>query len=190
MRDFNFFEPFVVVKKPVNSKKLIGAFALLVVVMGLIVYQVFMFMKIGGIESEIADLKGEINAPETKNKLSIVDAKMNQEAALQLVASDLELLELRAMVENVADDMFMDSVNAQVPEGVFVTELRRSDGQLSLKGFSESYEGIAQLAYNLRGISPGYVVGIPEVTDSEGAYYYTITLEFELPEVEEVANEN
>lgn len=186
MRDFNFFEPYLKVQaKPKRSKVLLIILGALVLAL-IIYYQVFLILQTSKLNSDIAEVDEYLNAPETLRHLDLINIKQTKETQLSLANDDLNLLIAQLKNEDIIDEMFIDLINAQIPQGLFVSEMNLSQESLTAKGYSEDYDAIAQFAYNLRESGRFSDVQIPSVVEDNANYVYLINATLS----KEVTNEN
>lgn len=186
MRDFNFFEPYLKVQaKPKRSKILfivLGALLLALIVY----YQVFLILQTKSINNDIAEIDTYLNDSETLRKIDLITFKQTKEAQLTLANDDLNLLIAQLQNQDVIDEMFIDLINAQIPQGLFISEMNLNQESLSTKGYSETYDAIAQFAFNLRESGRFAEVEIPSIVEDNANYVYVINATL----IKEVANEN
>lgn len=174
MKDFNFFDPYIKVegKSSNNRVVLIILFALLLALMTF--YQLMLINKAKTLEADIAEIDTYLNSPSTTQKVSVVEAKQAELDTLRIVYTDLMVISDTIEVNDTLDDMLIEQINAQLPEGAFMSDLSSTNQVVTIKGYSLEYKNIAQFAYNLRE-SGLYNIMIPTITESNGNYMYTIT---------------
>jgi Tfp pilus assembly protein PilN len=174
LRDFNYFEPYLKVQaKPKSRNILIVLLAALVLAL-IVYYQFYLIMQTRALKADIAEVDQYINSEETIKKVSEITDKQNKEAALTLAYTDLNAVAMSIEQTDKLDEMFMDQVNAQIPEGVFISDFNANNEFLTLKGYSTNYYAIAQIAYNLRNSGGFSDVTIPSVTEDNSNYIFLI----------------
>lgn len=138
-------------------------------------YQVNLIMKTNALEKEIVLVDEFLTNSDNLSVVNAVDEKQGVEAVLQLAYSDLINVTQQMAFSSQLDEMLLDKINAQVPEGLFIVDLSVSDASLSLKGYALEYAIIAQFAHNLRNAGGLNQVLIPTITEGSGNYNYTVT---------------
>ena len=153
-------KPFNVKKQTINfvskpkRKPYVKKIGVLLLALVLISFAGFLhFSWMGDIKDSEADLR------EIKN---FINLRTTQEAykealALETLEATLnqEYLQMQA-IDNVFYDAFMisenlvDTLNYNLPQGVFLTKLGFQEGKFNLTGYSTSHESVGQFAYNLR----------------------------------------
>jgi len=174
MRDFNFFDSYIKVQARPNQNRVLIVILFALVVALLIFYQILLINKAKAIEGDITEVDAYINSASTIEKVATVDAKQLQADELQILYTNLSTVALSIEANDTLDDMLIEQVNAQLPEGAFLSELGVSNELITIKGYSLEYNNIAQFAYNLRNSGLTNIL-IPNITESNGSYLYTIT---------------
>lgn len=186
MRDFNYFDPYIKVQAKPKSKiilfALLGALALALIVF----YQITLIQQAKALESDIAEVDAFINSKSTLDKIAAVSDKQNQEAALTMAHTDLLTLTQTISSTDKVDEMLVDEINAQIPAGLFVSEMNLNYETLSMKGYATDHETIAQFAFNLRNSGSFSQVNIPSVVQDNGNFVFAINATLH----GEVENEN
>jgi len=174
MRDFNFFDSYIKVQgRPKQSWIVI--IILCALLLSLIVfYQFLLINKARSLEADIAEIDAYLGSSNVKGKVSAVDAKQMEADSLRAIYASVSTVSANIELNDTLDDMLVEQVNAQLPEGAFMTDLSSSNQMLTIKGYSLEYKNIAQFAYNLRESGLQNIL-IPSITESNGSYIYTIT---------------
>ncbi|MGX8795623.1 PilN domain-containing protein [Fusibacter sp. JL298sf-3] len=184
MNDFNFFEPYIKVPVKRNYSQWFIAVAAIVLVMALGGIQVLYMNKIRQKEAVLEGLKAYNQSPEVVRSLDLIDQMQARVQALETLYTEVNVTTAQIESENRVTDLLMEEVNAQVPEGVFLDRFDFTGGGVVIEGYAVSYEGVAQLAYNLRTTGRYGDVRLPKVADQNGQLQYVIDLLWQ----EEVVN--
>lgn len=178
MRDFNFFEPYIKVTTQPNRKRVFGIVLVALVLVLMVFYQLLLSNQIAEAKSELAVLDQFINSNETRDALEVIASKEALESDLRATNDALVQIDNELLLTHAVSDDLVQSINAQVPEESFLTEIMLSNGRLNIRGYSTNYENIAQIAYNLRGTPNFTDVQIPNVTEMDAQYQFSITAEW------------
>ncbi len=174
MRDFNFFDPYIKVQGKPNQSRIVIILLCGLLLAMVVFYQLMLINKANNLESDIAEIDAYINSSSVIEKVAIVDAKQIEADSLRVVYANVAAVSSTIEMNDTLDDMLIEQVNAQLPEGAFISDLSSSNQVLTIKGYSLEYKNIAQFAYNLRE-SGLYNIMIPSITESNGNFLYTIT---------------
>ncbi len=174
MRDFNYFDPYlnVQVKKNTGLIIIVVLAALMLVLM--IYYQILLQHKITNLNDSIAEVESYIQSSDVSQRLTLVDLKQKQIENLQTLLADVTNLSLQINSNYKIDDMLIEQINAQLPEGAFLTELNITGSIVTIRGYSLEYQSIAQFAYNIRESNGMSEVMIPSIADNNGNYEFLI----------------
>lgn len=176
MKDFNFFESYLRPTKTFNFKAY--TFALLAVL-------VFVLLGANHLRllKQYRDDQKTLDAIIEYNESAMIVSKLQKVDKLQSILSNMEMTFLTIQsevleIENKEsfDDMYLEKVNAQIPEGVFMIKSDFTEGQCNIQGFSNSYEGISQFVFNLRSVFPNYEVTLDNVQNKEGELQFAVGL--------------
>lgn len=174
MKDFNFFESYQKPAKKFNFKRYT------IVFVGALV-----FVLIGANHVRmLSDYYKEQNALEAilqYNESAVVVSKLQKVDKLQSILNGLEA-EYQVISQEVNDierkdsydDMYLEKVSAQIPEGVFLIKSDYTEGQCNVQGFSKSYEGISQFVFNLRSVFPNFEVTLDNVQNKENELQFSV----------------
>lgn len=186
MRDFNFFDPYLKVQTKSKSNLWIIIVVILLVLILIGYYQFMMILKANDIKSDIRDIDDYINSKSTNEKIAEVESKEAMELQLQSIFADISNATLMIESSRSMDDMLIEQINAQLPEGTFLSSLNMSGQVLIIEGYALEYDQIAQFAYNLRNSGGLENLLIPRITENNGSYNFSITVTMGM----EVSHEN
>ncbi len=174
MRDFNFFGPYISAPKKKNGRGILLLLLLIIVVGVAAFYQYTLWQQEKALQSEIDDLNAYIDSPEVKESLDRVQEKQMKGDALQEAYNHLQALELGILETDILSDEMLAEIDFNIPKGVFLSSMNLDGDSLSLVGYSEAYESIAQFAHNLRDVTHLRSVFVPQIEKSETYYTFSI----------------
>ncbi len=174
MRDFNYFEPYITVNEKPDRKKFLYGFLVLVAVLMIGYYHYLLITQVNALKADLKELDSFVNDSSIQQKVSEVELKQNTERELNHIYNEIVSVKFAIDMEESVNALLVDSVNTQMPEDVFITQLSLAGGNLSLSGYSKSMEAISQFGFNLRHIGPFDNIDIPTVTESNGQYQFAI----------------
>ncbi len=184
MNDFNFFEPYIKVPVKRNYSQWFIGVAAIVLVIALGSVQVLYMNKVRQKEDALEALKAYNQSAEVVKSLDLIEQMQARVQALETLYTEVNVTTAQIESENRVTDLFMEEVNAQVPEGVFMDRFNFTGSGVVIEGYAVSYEGVAQLAYNLRNTGRFGDVRLPKIADQNGQLQYVIDLLWQ----EEVVN--
>jgi type IV pilus assembly protein PilN len=174
MKDFNFFGPYISTPKKTRSKGIFVVVLLALVFAAIIFYQYTLYQEVNALEKDIDELQSYIDDPKVNEDLSRVQEKEMKGDSLQEAFNQLEALELQLLQTDILSDEIMADIDSQLPQGVFLSSINLNGTNLSLAGFSENYDDIAQFAHNLREVQSVQTVFVPQIQKNETYYGFTI----------------
>lgn len=174
MRDFNYFEPYITVTEKPDRKKYLFVVLILLAVLALVYYHYTLMVQVRALKSDMQSLDLYLNDSRINQQVSVIDAKLAAERELSSIYNDIIIVKHSIEMEESVNALLVDSVNAQMPEDVFLTQLTLFGSRLSITGYSKSMDAISQFGFNLRNIGPFYDVNIPTITEIEGQYQFAI----------------
>lgn len=186
MRDFNFFDPYLKVQTKSKSNAWIFIIVIVLILVLIAYYQFMMILKANDIKAEIEEIDDYINSKSTKDKIAEVESKEAMELQLQSIFADISNATLMIESSRSMDDMLIEQINAQLPEGTFLSSLNMNSQVLTIEGYALEYDQIAQFAYNLRNSGGLEDLLIPRITENNGSYNFSITVAMGM----EVSHEN
>lgn len=186
MRDFNFFDPYI--KVQTKSKSNAWIFILIIVLIFVLIayYQFILILKANDIKKDIDEIDDFLTSKKTLEKVAVVESKENMEIELQSIFADVVNASLLIESTRTIDDMLIEQINAQLPEGTFLSSMNMSSQMLTIEGYALEYDQVAQFAYNLRNSGGLENLLIPRITENNGSYNFSITVATGM----EVNNEN
>lgn len=175
MRDFNFFDPYIKVQAKPKSRIFIMVILLALVFALVLFYQMLLINKANDLEDDIGEIDQYLTSSDTQNKLIEVDNKQAEFDTLQMAYTNLVAVTMEIEMTSSIDDMLFEQINAQLPSGTFLTDISNTAQVLTIKGYSMEYSNIAQFAFNLHNNGNLDNVLIPNITENNGSYMFTIT---------------
>ena len=186
MRDFNFFDPYLKVQTKSKSNAWIFIIVIVVILVLIAYYQFVMILKANDIKSEIEEIDDYINSMKTQEKIAEIDRKEAMELELQSIYLDVSNATMIIDGSKSMDDMLIEQINAQLPEGTFLSSMNLNNQLLTIDGYALEYDQVAQFAYNLRNSGGLEDLLIPRITENNGTYNFSITVAIGV----EVSDEN
>lgn len=174
MAEFNFFKPFIPIKRKRNYKKVFLFILILAFIIPVGYYHGRMLVQLNATNEVVKDLNHFLEDP---NNLKIVEEVVKKQDTVDhyLLIRD-QLLRSKAQInsEFQVAAYLLDLINQQMPNELFLTKMSLDSGTLSIEGYCDSFDTIAQYAYNLRVTGMFSEVMIPTVTKEETFTYFTV----------------
>ncbi len=174
MTEFNFFKPFLPVRKRRNYKKLISFILLLAFTIPVGYYHWTMLLQLNSTRMEIETVNTFLKEPNNLKKIEEIIQKQNTVDRYLSIRDQLLKSKAQINSEFKVAAYLLDLINDQIPNKLFLTKMTLSNGELSIEGYSESFETIAQYAYNLRMTGMFNEVLIPTVTKEDLVTSFTV----------------
>lgn len=174
MAEFNFFKPFIPTRKPRNYKKIVLFVIILAFIIPVGYYHGQMLVQLNATNDVVKDLNRFLEDP---NNLKIVEEVVTKQDLVDhylLIRDQLLSSKIQINSEFQVAAYLLDLINEQMPNELFLTKMSLDSGILSIEGYCDSFDTIAQYAYNLRVTGMFSEVMIPTVTKEETFTYFTV----------------
>ncbi|GAU79405.1 PilN domain-containing protein [Fusibacter sp. 3D3] len=174
MPEFNFFKPFIPTKKPRNYKKLFLFVLILVFIIPIGYYHWDMLLQLNAANEKSKEINAFLTDPSNLKTVEEVVRKQDMVDHYLLIRDQLLNSKAQLNSEFQVAVYLLDLINDQIPNELFLTQMALDNGTLSIEGYCDSFDTIAQYAYNLRVTGMFRDVMIPVVTKEETFTYFTV----------------
>lgn len=175
MRDFNFFDPYLKIQTKPKSNLVLFIILGVIVIALVATYQIILISKTNELEADIEDIDDYLNSSKTLQKVADVENKQIILEGLQATLTSLVNVTAEIESSDLLDDMLFEQVNAQLPENSFLSEVSMLGSTMTVKGYSTEYANIAQFAFNLNQSGGLDNILIPNISEVDGNYLFTVT---------------
>ncbi len=175
MYDINLFERYKVKPKKTNYFTLFFVLILIILLAGIGYSEYKYYTEKNTIQSQIDELKDFSTDPKTIKLLADIETKtvINQETKNNL--QKLYLVDNYANFSNVVSEEFLTEISNAVPENCFVNKLSIASDNVSLAGFADSFETVANFEHRLRKTSRLTMLFNPGISEENANYSYTFS---------------
>lgn len=186
MSTYNFFEPFeqAPVRKSHKSLILILAFIFMCALLG--GYHYYLYQNELQVKSEIAEIEAYINSSSVKSKLEIVEAKKKKVDEMNELLAVMRTMSMQIDSQTVVTADYLKMLDDQLDANIFLTNLTVEGNMITLQGYADSYEAVAQFMFNLKAAGGVYDIAAPMIIKDESGYQFRLDGMTKL----EVYNEN
>lgn len=172
--------------KKTNYMALIIVLVLLLLAGG-IFYLEFSFLRTKTeLDDKLIELDDNINNPVTLAKLKDADDQKMRNTELERVLERLNIVDSFMEVSNTVYYGLIEEISQSVPENCFISEINIAEVNITISGFADSYESVAQFQHQLREIQRVAYVFNPSINKEGANYSYEISAILRV----EVTNEN
>lgn len=171
----NFFKPFVKEKPKSDPKRL------LIVIVGILVVFSFIYMgvsahfKLLDLKHDCASLDEQLNDSSRQEAIERVDSKQMLLGKLNDSVQRLRLSQEKFKQSNIASDILISAINAQIPEKLFLNDINVSGGLMRFSGVGMDHSTISQFVYNLRKEEFIEAINIETITNKDSNYEFIIS---------------
>ena len=177
-------KPFNVKKQTINfvSKpkrkpyfKTIGVLFLILILVGTGVFlHVSWMSEIRESKESLREIENFINLRTTQDAYKEALAMEALEATLNEEYLQMERVDALFNDAYMVSESLVDTLNYNIPEGVFLTKTTFQEGSFNVTGYASTYESVGQFAYNLRYSTLYDNIVIQSVQQLENDYQFVI----------------
>lgn len=173
MYDINLFERFKPKPKKTNYFRLLVFFLLISFVAFVVYYEFNFYIKKGEIELEIEELQSYNTSPQTIKKLGEIREKTSKLDELLNIHEKLFIVDQFMTVNNVVQAGLLTSISSSVPEHCFLTTVGIASTSLTLSGYADGYESVADFQHKLRKTGKLAMIFNPSITEENANYSFS-----------------
>jgi len=176
MRDFNFFEPYIIQKESdVPKEKLIFYIGILILSIIAVIYPLLNVFQQQRISKSITTMQTILHSDETYEKIQRIEEKQQKIEMAVAKASALTQIEEQLKKEAFIDDYLMHAITGTIPQDIFFEKLSFSSNTVEMQGYATSKDKIALLEQRLNKIPDFQEIFIPSISREESFYRFTLT---------------
>ncbi len=173
MYDINLFERFKPQPKERNYFMLVSIF-LFLILFALIGFNEFnYYKKKNELQSEINDLKSYSQNLEIRKKLADANKKQLEDQQLEEVVTSLSFINDFMDSKNVVHNGLLTSISTAVPQNCFLNNIKIADSNVSLSGFADGYESVAEYQHRLRSTGKISMIFNPTISEENANYAFS-----------------
>lgn len=176
MHDLNFFEDYVEQREFKLNNKLIyfSIFGVLILLLtGYITYNMFV---IKNQQEIISALKQEAESPSTLSRVEAIKEKEEQLNHLKETMATIKILDIAVEEAKKIDDIFLEEINDNIPNNIFLTSIRITEEGISMIGISKDRWAIPEFQKNLQYIGGYDEVFVPYITLEDERYNFALDM--------------
>lgn len=173
MYDINLFERLKPKPKKTNYAGLL-IFLVVVLFISFIAFNEVRYrLKKAELQEEIQQLTEYNASSEIQNKIKDVDKKtiLNQE--LKSLIDRLSFIDQLMNVNNVVQEGILTSISTSVPEHCFLSRIEIKSDSLSLTGYADGYESVADFQHRLRSTGKFLTLFNPSISEEDANYTFS-----------------
>lgn len=179
MKDYNFFEPYVVKENPMNIKRFIQLAALIIIPFTAIFYPVMNILEINSIKDDIAIVNNSIQMLEPQ--MQDIAATQQEIHRLNGINERLEEIHHLALSADNINEEFFTLLEESIPRGISFDALRFSKDTGFIDGKAVNKEKVAEFRFALSQRDNIEEVFVHYIREEENVYSFS--LEFLLKDV-------
>ena len=176
MKDFNFFEGYSKKKIKLNSKNALIYMIISIVIIVFVSYPIFNLYKINKLNNEIAVLKESLGENYSDKESERIDLKKSTIDDLNHKLNSLKNINESIKNTEIINEYLIYTITLAVPEDVFLKSINITEENINIDGVAQNQASIAQLQYNLRSIESFYDIFIPNISNNQGLFEFSITI--------------
>ena len=175
-RDFNFFSPYIEVKRTSKVHRryiILSAVLVLGTLSGLLIWNI---SSINRLEKEIAEKEKYLSSPAVKKSLKEYEATTAQINRLDKYYNAVSGIDNAINRTDVIKTTGLDSIAAAIPANFFLQSMASSDASLSLVGTADNKTAIAEFERNLKQIKGFEEVHVSSIKKQDNYFISTINI--------------
>lgn len=182
MKDFNFFEPYIVTRGSPTYKILILRITVSIGVLGLVIYPLVNVFKINSLKKNVTTMKINLGASGIYERLHVVEHKQEKVSEMEERLSFLENADRVIESRDGINDLLLSKITSRVPKDVFLRSLKFSSDQIQIRGTAINNLAVAHLESNLKSDKDFKDIYISNILLDGGLYNFSINLVLETTE--------
>lgn len=176
--DFNFFSPYIEVKRTSKNKSLSAFFITGVVIVILFGFHFINGRSIDRLEQEIAALEIFLNDSKTEQKVNDINDKKEKIKILKQYYEMIENLNIQMEQLDVISTSLLEEIALALPQDIFLKEMSLTSNEILITGISENRKSIAEFEHNLKSIEKLQMVHVHTIREeSNGLETLVFTME-------------
>lgn len=176
MRDFNFFEPYLNPNDKKSSLNYLWGVLIVICLVAIIIFHMTLLKKHKTLQSDLEIIERYNTDVTVVKKLNDITIKKEEafatENALNQIMSRIGVLDSRANF----DDVFLQQLNATVPEFVFISSVQFATDRYYLSGYANAYQNVSQFVFNLKEVDNFKHANLLGVKDELGQFQFEIEI--------------
>ncbi len=173
MYDINLFERYKAKPKKTNFFAL-SIFLIFVLLIGLIAFSEYRYYaEKKALENNIAELREFTSNPETIKLLSEINDKDKKNQEMINDIQKIQVIEDYISYNDVIDEKLLLNISSSVPENCFVNNVSISPENVSLAGYADSYETVANFEHRFRSKNIVYMLFNPSISEENANYSFS-----------------
>lgn len=174
MYDINFFERRKPKPKKTNYLALLVLAIVALLLLAIVLLEFGFIKEKNRIQEDMDMVQSDLENPETISLLKNINEKQAQNIELSRVLERLNIVDGFMGAKNVVYHGLIDEISRAVPENCFINQIQVGEDSVSIVGFADSYESVAQFQHQLRKIKRLGVIFNPNISKESANYSYSI----------------
>lgn len=183
-RDFNFFSPYIEVKRTNKIHRLyllVSAGLLIVVSAGFIIWNLY---SINSLKADISEKEKFLNSPEVRKSLLEYEELEARIDELGKYFKGISLIHNEINRTDFVKASILDNIAKAIPSEVFLQSVTANDSGVSLVCTSANITAVAAFERNLKQTGNFEAVNVASIKNQDS--YYTSTIKIKMKEVADI----
>lgn len=176
MKDLNFFDSYIVKRKPDIDRQNIYYFLILTLIIGIGINAIFNQIRINRMLMEVTKIKNVVEDDRVKDKINEVNIKQDELEHLREKLNELELFNSFIEENSKINDILFEILTASIPDGVFLTSISAYSNEVNIIGKSQEQLLIAQLVENIESFQVFKRVFVSSITKEEKFFSFMLNI--------------
>jgi len=187
MKDFNFFDPYIVEPEKTSPRRLLYLVLGTVVLFGLVVYPALRYAEQRTLLHDKAILQDELDMINQSGKLEIVAEKQRKLEALEAELANLQQVSSQIEKASLVNEDLLRLIARRSHPGIMFESVNMIGNQVQVQGNATHKIAIAQMEHNIRTTPSFSNVFIPFIAERDTLYQFSMS--FQVEEVLPVENQ-
>lgn len=177
MRDFNFFEPYLVKKNKLSKKQFTLYISISTIIIVLVIVPIVNLVIINKMAKQTAAVSSILDSEEKIEEREEIYIKQNKIKELKDYYNALESINSNIIEIDIINDLFLQVITDRVPEDVFFQNINIDADSIQISGIAKSNTAIALFEHNLQEFPYFENIFIPHISINSGGYAFTISFQ-------------
>ncbi|MGF7056987.1 PilN domain-containing protein [Brassicibacter mesophilus] len=179
MNDMNFFQYYYEKKENCLNKDTILYGIIILLMIGIVGYVSFNFVKISRLTAEAAALKQQVEIKKADKKITEILQKEREINEFGEKLMRLKILDEYINSNDIINEYLLDAITMRVPETVFLNSMTLTSNSITIEGTSKDKIAISDFQHRLGELEQFETIFIPTILHQNNYYSFIMSIQLQ-----------